>query len=88
MFRNLRIYLKLRPYLTELGKEVHMKFSWNLVIQILGTIGQGLNAVGGMLPPKSQVLVASALAIIQGVSGLIAHFSNPDGTKATTAYTP
>jgi hypothetical protein len=86
MFTELRIYLRLRPYINQLKKECHMKFSWNLVVQILGTIAQALNALGDLAPVKYKFAIASIVGIVQAISGLIAHYSNPDGTPATVAY--
>lgn len=65
-----------------------MKFSWNLITQVLGTIVQGANAVGGILPPDIKVTVALGVGVIQAIVALIAHFSNPDGTSAKSMYIP
>ena len=65
-----------------------MKFSWNLVIQILGLIVQGANAMGALLPPEYQAGLAVIVGLIQAIVAAIAHFSNPDGTPAAVAYLP
>lgn len=63
-----------------------MKLSTNVIVQALGTVGQALNLASGMVPPKYQFWIAGALGIVQSISGILAHFSNPDGTPSTTAY--
>jgi hypothetical protein len=60
-----------------------MKLSVNLIIQILATIVQVLNFASGMVPAKYQWILAGALSLIQAITGILAHFSNPDGTPAT-----
>jgi hypothetical protein len=88
MLREIRIYWRLRPFIEQLKGEFHMKLSWNVVIQIIGTIVQALNAVGGLLPVKNQVLIASVVGVLQALTALFSHFSNPDGSPAEVAYKP
>jgi hypothetical protein len=57
-----------------------MKLKTNIFVQLVSTAGQLLNAYGGLIPPKYQVIVASGLGIAQGIAALIAHFSNTNGT--------
>jgi len=59
-----------------------MKFSVNTAIQLLALCAQGINAVSDLLPPRGKFYAAVALAAVQGVVGVLAHFSNPDGTDA------
>ena len=64
-----------------------MKLSVNLFIQIFGVLLQGLTFASGIVPAgKWQAICASVIGVIQAVSGLLAHFSNPDGTSATVPY--
>jgi len=64
-----------------------MKFSANMVIQILALVAQAANAVLDVLPsPKSKAIAAGVIAIAQGVAAGLAHFSNPDGTPAAAPY--
>jgi hypothetical protein len=63
-----------------------MKFSVNSTIQLLALIAQGINAVSDLLPPRGKFYAAVALAAVQGVVGVLAHFSNPDGTHATQPW--
>lgn len=65
-----------------------MKFRWNAVIQTIGTIGQAVNVISPMLPGDAQLSVAVTLAAVQGVTAMIAHFRNPNGTPATLPYIP
>lgn len=88
MIRELRLYWRLRPYLSQLQKELHMKFSWNVVTQILLTTVQGANAVSSLFPPKTQAGIAVVVGVVQAVIAAIAHFSNPDGTPAAMPYKP
>ncbi len=91
VFSNLKwikIYFKLSPIFDELGRELGMKFSWNLVFQIAATVVQGANMLGGILPPKAQGIITAGVTVLQAVVGLLAHFVNPDGTSAKTAYVP
>ncbi len=88
MIRELRIYLKLRPYIKKLKEQSHMKFSWNLVLQVIATGVQAANALTPMLPEKQRGTLALVVGVLQSISALIAHYSNPDGTPAAVAYLP
>lgn len=67
-----------------------MKFTFNLnlCIQVLSTIAHVLNLAGGVFPEGSdtKAKIMLGLAIVQGVSGSLAHYKNPDGTPAEDAY--
>jgi hypothetical protein len=63
-----------------------MKFSWQVVVQVLASICQVLNFASGMVPTKYQPIVLCALTVLQAVTGLISHYYNPDGTPVTSAY--
>jgi hypothetical protein len=63
-----------------------MKFSVNLIAQILGTLIQVLNFATALVPPDYHWLVAGIAGIVQAIAGLLAHFSNPDGTPSTVPY--
>ena len=83
----LRAWIKFRPIINQLNLEVHMKFSWNLVVQILGTVGQGLNQASVFATTeKSRTGIALGVGVLQAVAALIAHYSNPDGTSASSPY--
>ena len=88
VFDNLRLYLKLRPVIGALKKELRMKFSLNMLFQVIATLIQGANAVAGsgMLTPNQQGGLAVIVGAIQAVVAAIAHFHNPDGTKASEPY--
>ena len=64
-----------------------MKISSNVIFQIVGTALQVLNYASGMIPAKYQWLVAGVVGILQGISGIVSHYSNPDGTPAALPYT-
>ncbi|MHA2642881.1 MAG: hypothetical protein V2G41_09565 [bacterium JZ-2024 1] len=63
-----------------------MKLSVNVFIQILSTLAQGINYIEPILPPKGRFWTAVALSVVQGISAVLAHFANPDGTPATQPY--
>jgi hypothetical protein len=63
-----------------------MPLSVNYVIQILGVILQVINQTSDTLPPKGKFWATVIMAVIQGVIGVLAHFSNPDGTPSSVPY--
>ena len=94
MIKEIKLYFKLRPILKQLTTQFqnlekpNVKLSVNAVIQICGTLLQVVNALGVIFPQDSsgQRWILAAGAAIQGIVGVLAHFSNPDGTSAKTAY--
>jgi len=63
-----------------------MKFSVNVVIQMLALAAQGLSQTVDLLPPRGKFWAMVALSGVQGVAAVLAHFANPDGTPATEPY--
>lgn len=64
-----------------------MKFSLNVVIQVLALVAQGANAVLDVLPtPRSKAVAAGIIALAQGVAAALAHWSNPDGSDVRYPY--
>lgn len=63
-----------------------MRLSVNATIQALGTATQVINQVTDLLTPKGKFWALVTLSAIQGVSAILAHFSNPDGTPAILPY--
>lgn len=63
-----------------------MKFKLNMLLQIIGTIMQGTMAVSPMLTGKGKVAAEITVAAAQGIVAAMAHYSNPDGTKAEEPY--
>lgn len=82
-----KLYLKERPYIQKLKELSKMKLSTNAATQVIGTIGQAINTASGLVPTKYQFWVSAVLGLLQLVSGVLAHFSNPDGTPASVPYT-
>jgi hypothetical protein len=86
MIRELRLYWRLRPILNEFKELSKMKFSVNLVVQVLALAAQGINQAQDLLPPRGQFWAMVALSAVQGATAVLAHFANPDGTPAVVAY--
>lgn len=63
-----------------------MKLSVNAVLQAAMVIAQATNASMDLLPPAWRVRAALIVAAMQSVVGVVAHFSNPDGTNAKEPY--
>jgi len=63
-----------------------MKFSVNVVIQMLALVAQGVNQAQDLLPPRAKFWALVVLSGVQGVAAVLAHFANPDGTPATEPY--
>ena len=88
MIREIRLYFRLKPFLKRLAQETKMKFSVNMSIQVLMTIAAALLAIMDLMPPKQAALIVAGVGVIKSITGLLAHFSNPDGTPAEAAYQP
>jgi hypothetical protein len=63
-----------------------MTLSVNSVIQILGILLQFLNQALDTSSPKIKFWATVIMSVIQGVIGVLAHFSNPDGTPSSVPY--
>lgn len=63
-----------------------MKLSVNAILQALMLALQMLNQAQDMLPPKGKFWAMIAISALQGVVAVLSHFSNPDGTPASTPY--
>jgi hypothetical protein len=86
MLRELRIGLRLRPIMNRFQELTKMKFSVNVAIQMLALAAQGLNATMELLPGRGKFWAMVGLSAVQGVTAVLAHFANPDGTPAQVAY--
>ena len=86
MIRELRIYWRLRPIIKQAKELSNMKLSINVVIQLLALVAQAINATQDLLPPKGKFWAMVVLSAVQGISAVLAHFANPDGTPATEPY--
>ncbi|BDC48896.1 hypothetical protein F183_A12120 [Bryobacterales bacterium F-183] len=86
MLRELRIWLRLRPIMNRFQELTKMKFSVNVLIQMLALAAQGLNATVELLPGRGKFWAMVGLSAVQGVTAVLAHFANPDGTPAQVAY--
>lgn len=82
-----RVYFKLYPYFKKIGEATKMKFSVNMFVQILTLVAQGANQVLSFVPDAKKPVVVAALGVVSAVTGLLAHFSNPNGTPASQPYT-
>jgi hypothetical protein len=86
MIRELRIWWRLRPLLKQFQELTKMKFSVNVAIQMLALVAQGLNATIDLLPGRGKFWAMVGLSAVQGVTAVLAHFANPDGTPAEAPY--
>ncbi len=86
MIRELRIYLRLRPLVERFKELSKMKFSVNVAIQMLALVAQGINATEELLPGRGKFWAMVVLSAVQGVTAVLAHFANPDGTPAQAPY--
>lgn len=86
MLSELRIWLRLRPIMNRFQELTKMKFSVNVLIQMLALAAQGLNATVELLPGRGKFWAMVGLSAVQGVTAVLAHFANPDGTPAQVAY--
>lgn len=86
MLRELRIWLRLRPIMNRFQELTKMKFSVNVLIQMFALAAQGLNATVELLPGRGKFWAMVGLSAVQGVTAVLAHFANPDGTPAQVAY--
>jgi len=63
-----------------------MKCSVNVAIQVLALIAQGINATQDLLPARGRCWAMVVLSAVQGVTAVLAHFVNPDGTPAKLPF--
>ncbi len=59
---------------------------FTIVFQGIAIVLQLWSALGGVVPPKYQALAAGVIGVLQAIQGTLAHYYNPDGTPAATAY--
>jgi hypothetical protein len=86
--KYVKLYFKISPIIDILKGQLSMKFSTNMVIQVVATLAQLVNQLGGVVPAKYQTVILAVLSGVQGVAAAIAHYNNPDGTSAKVAYIP
>jgi len=67
-----------------------MKFNLltNLVFQGSAGVVQFANMHGDLVPQKYQWLLSAVVGIAQVMVSIKAHFTNPDGTRASLPYNP
>jgi hypothetical protein len=85
LFQEIGLARRLRGPLTRLQGLLLMRLSSNVIIQILATLGQIVNAASGLVPHQDVVLVATVIAGLQTIVAAIAQFSNTDGTPQSHA---
>ena len=88
MILVIRLWWALRVILNQLKELSNMKFSINVAVQMLALAAQGLNASLDLLPGKGKFWAMVALSAVQGITAVLAHFRNPDGTPAAAPYIP
>ncbi len=85
MLREIRLYWAVKVQYKALSRDwslFQMNLTINSFIQLLGTVGQTLNVIGGFVPADKKMYVAAGIALLQGIAAAVAHFSNP------AAYSP
>ena len=60
----------------------------NAIVQILGVIVLYGNQALTIVPEKYKGLVTGIVGVAMGVTAILAHFHNPDGTTAEKPYDP
>jgi len=58
----------------------------NILLQVVGTLGQSVNLFTSLVPDKYKGFVMLGFTLAQGTVAIIAHQYNPDGTPASVAY--
>ena len=86
MIRELRIWWRLRPLIERFKELTKMRFSVNVAIQMLALVAQAINATQDLLPGRAKFWAMVVLSAVQGVTAVLAHFANPDGTPAAAPY--
>lgn len=74
-----KLILKLHPTFEALKKESKMKLSTNVILQIIATIGQGINQATPFLSSNGKFLAATGIGLLQLVTAVVAHYSTPSG---------
>jgi hypothetical protein len=65
-----------------------MTATWTIILQIIATALQVLNAINiAQLPTKWQAGATGLLTVLQAVQGIIAHYYTPSGVAITTGTT-
>ena len=63
-----------------------MKRWFNVSVQLLGLAAHVANLLLPVFSGDNKIIVAAMIAAVQGITGILAHASNPDGTPASVAY--
>ncbi len=68
-----------------------MKFTFNMnkIVQLLAVTGAVAPQYIPIVPNKNlQAKIAAGAVVASAIAGLLAHFSNPDGSPVKEAYEP
>lgn len=84
----IRLGWRLRRIRPEMEKLTHMKFSVNWMIQLISVVGHAAAQAIDVLPGKAKLWASVTLAAAQGLTAVLAHFANPDGTPVELPYQP
>jgi hypothetical protein len=84
VIKELRLYLRLRPYIEKEIQLMQMKLTSNVILQMIATAIQGLNALSDVVPPKYKFWVATGVGVLQMIGSVVAHFSPPPGATTET----
>jgi hypothetical protein len=63
-----------------------LTISVNVIIQAVASVLHLANLANHIVPAKYKFWVAGVIMICQGLTGILAHYKNPDGTPASVSY--
>jgi hypothetical protein len=85
IFDRVRLVLIAERTIKQIQQEsAGMKLSSNVILQLLATLGHGVNEFGGLVPSKYQFWVTVALGGIQLATSVVAHYAPAPGTVEVT----
>jgi hypothetical protein len=65
---------------------MRITISVNVLIQALAGVLHFANMANWIVPAKYKFWIAGVIMICQGLTGILAHYSNPNGTPAEIPY--
>jgi len=81
--KALKIIKRLNKLLTQVGS---IDTSTNVITQILAMVASAVALFTDFLPGEWRPVAVAAGVLIQAITALLAHGSNPDGGNVTESY--